>query len=267
MNEIVIFPVSGLGNRIASIEAAICLAENNKFDQVTILWDKTTVPCPFAELLSVTSDKCDLIVKEIPGGDKTLLGRVVHGLSLRLYSLGCSKEIPFLNGAEGGRLTPDAFPKGGRIFIKACTEFYPFNSIEHVAFSEKDRMKATESLPNGKRCIGVHIRRGDNQSSSRVSRTELFIKRMREEIEKDNEVTFFLATDDKDVEKHLQNEFGDCIYLQREKKNERFTTRGQHEAAVDMSALSKTEFILGSFYSSFTDMAAKMGNVYAEIIE
>ena len=113
----------------------------------------------------------------------------------------------------------------------------------------------------------MHIRRGDNQSSSRVSRAELFVKRMREEVEMDQDVTFFLATDDQKGEELMHAEFGDRIYLQRNKKNERFSACGQHEAAVDMCALSRTDLILGSFYSSFTDMAAKLGDISAEIIK
>lgn len=267
MNEITLFPVSGLGNRIAAIESAVKLAEENGFDRLIILWDQTTVPCPFDELISAHSDKCEIVVKTIYGGNrKNIISRVLHGVMVRMYTMGTDKSLPLLDGGDNGKVAPESFPKSGRVYIRACTEFYPFEKIVHVSFNDADQEKAKNCLPVGRRCIGVHIRRGDNYNASNESSTELFIDRIIVAINKDDKVAFFLATDDQDVQKKLLDEFPGYIYVQPDKTNERFSKVGQHEAAVDMIALSMTEYIIGSFYSSFTDMAAKLGGIRSEIV-
>ena len=268
MNEIILFPVSGLGNRISAIESAVRIAEDKHFDLLTILWDTTTVPCKIEGLLKILSDKCTIEVKTVKGGEgKSIFDKVLHALMVRIYSFGADKSVPLLDGSELGRISADKFPSSGRVFIKACTEFYAFDKIEHVAFDDSFEKEVKDILSGSGRCIGVHIRRGDNMASSEESITEDFIRQIGQVISEDNRVKFFLATDDQKTEEAIKKEFPGYIITQPAKSYERFSVRGQHEAVIDMLALSKTEYILGSYYSSFTDMAAKLGGIHSEIVK
>ena len=55
--------------------------------------------------------------------------------------------------------------------------------------------------------IGIHIRRTDNEMSVRYSPTELFIRKIEEEINVNPTQQLYLATDDKTEEKHLLQMF------------------------------------------------------------
>ena len=108
--------------------------------------------------------------------------------------------------------------------------------------------------------IGVHIRRTDNKESISGSPTTAFIDAMKMEVEKNRDVRFFVATDDVSVRALLQNTFPSRIITQEFHKCHRDTLSGMKQAVVDLFCLSKTSKIIGSYWSSFTDTAAEIGN-------
>ena len=108
--------------------------------------------------------------------------------------------------------------------------------------------------------IGVHIRRTDNKASISGSPTTAFIDAMKKELETDNKVHFFVATDDTSVRTLLQNTFPGRIITQEFHKCHRDTLSGMKQAVVDLFCLARTTKIIGSYWSSFTDTAAEIGN-------
>ena len=73
--------------------------------------------------------------------------------------------------------------------------------------------------------------------------------------------TFYIATDDITEEERLRKEFGDAIISNTSKTLARDSVEGLHDALIDLFCLSKTNKIFGSFYSSFTDIAADMHGI------
>ncbi|MDO5340866.1 MAG: hypothetical protein Q4F69_00200 [Bacteroidia bacterium] len=111
---------------------------------------------------------------------------------------------------------------------------------------------------------GIHIRRTDNTWAIENSPLELFVKKIDEIISDDSASKFYLATDDAETINVLKGRFGDRI-LVREKDFSRATESGIQDAVVDIWLLSKTRKIYGSFYSSFSEMAAWIGGIELEI--
>ena len=109
--------------------------------------------------------------------------------------------------------------------------------------------------------IGVHIRRGDNKKSIEGSPLENFVMRMRE-----NPNAFYVvATDDQQVREKLTLDFGDrCVFpaLVLARKTE----EGMVHGVTDFFALAKCTEIWGSYWSSFSDIAAKYGNLKCDIV-
>lgn len=109
--------------------------------------------------------------------------------------------------------------------------------------------------------IGVHIRRGDNKKSIEGSPLENFMTRMRE-----NPKAFYVvATDDHKVREKLTLDFGDrCVFpaLVLARKTE----EGMVHGVTDFFALAKCTEIWGSYWSSFSDIAAKYGNLKCDIV-
>lgn len=113
--------------------------------------------------------------------------------------------------------------------------------------------------------VGVHIRRTDNVRSIEDSPLHLFVGEMERILQQEPRTRFFLATDDAGVMSDLTVRFGDKIICGDDKVN-RNTLRGMMHATADLWALASTSRILGSFYSSFTDLAAVLGDTPLEIM-
>ena len=71
---------------------------------------------------------------------------------------------------------------------------------------------------------------------------------------------FYLASDDAETIAHFRNRFGDAIRTY-DKTFGRTSVQGMQDAVVEMWLLSRTKKIYGSFFSSYSGMAAKIGNI------
>jgi hypothetical protein len=108
--------------------------------------------------------------------------------------------------------------------------------------------------------IGVHIRRGDNKKSIEGSPLENFLQKMRG----NSEALYVVATDDQTVREKLLVEFGSrCVFPAATLS--RKTEEGMVHGVTDFFALTKSSMIIGSTASSFSEIAARYGNVELEI--
>ena len=128
---------------------------------------------------------------------------------------------------------------------------------EAITQTIKDKSIEPQKL---KKSIGIHIRRTDNFWSIEHSPTELFIKMCHEEILRDPDIKFYLATDDKTVEHDFKQLFNDRICLYEKDEVVRSTKEGIFDAVVDLYNLSNCRIIYGTYKSSFSDIAARIGN-------
>lgn len=109
--------------------------------------------------------------------------------------------------------------------------------------------------------IGVHIRRTDNVESIAHSPTSLFLAAM----EQHPTASFYLSTDDLSLKATLQKRYGDRLITQHTTAR-RDTLEGIEEAVIDLFVLSRTDRLLGSYWSSFTDTAAELGGMPVDIV-
>lgn len=186
------------------------------------------------------------------------------GMSDRLYA--AKGEEGFVNEIENNPAL--CFMSSGQ----HCTN-------EHFAQS-RELIKPTKEIQNrvedimspymDKRLIGIHIRRTDHVDAIANSSLESFIEIMKREsavaadINK-KEVYFYLATDDLQIEEKLQKEFSCIPHINFAYTKSRNTSAGMKDAYVDMLCLSKCEKIFGSYESSFSKMAAVIGDIVLEI--
>ena len=158
-----------------------------------------------------------------------------------------------------------------KIALNIDTEFYDaeipniYHEFKPVIHLQKKIDREVYKLI--KPSIGVHIRRTDHQPSVEKSSDGLFIKKIHELLNAENSLLFFLATDDPKVETILRNEFGSHIITQTDKIFERESKEGIDDAIIDLYALSNTKYILGSYGSSFSRIAAKINNIPLEVIQ
>ncbi len=88
----------------------------------------------------------------------------------------------------------------------------------------------------------------------------LFIQQMQHEIDLDPYVRFYLATDSMDVKENFLRQFGGRI-ITAPGMVSRTSIEGIQDALVELYALSRTQKILGSYWSSYSTTAAQLGNI------
>ncbi len=113
--------------------------------------------------------------------------------------------------------------------------------------------------------IGVHIRRTDNQESINESPLELFEEKINSQIALNADTRIYLATDDEPTKAHMSERYGQRI-ITSHAKADRESTEGIVEGLVEMYALSRTDIIYGSAGSTFSEMAAAIGNKPFEVV-
>lgn len=113
--------------------------------------------------------------------------------------------------------------------------------------------------------IGIHIRRGDNIQSQLKSGIIPFIEKTKNILKDNPEQKFYLATDSIDVKDVFKYLFGPSI-ITTDPNYSRNTETGIKDALFEMFMLSKSQRILGSYWSSFDGIAARIGNIHIEKI-
>jgi hypothetical protein len=118
-------------------------------------------------------------------------------------------------------------------------------------------------VPGTTAIVGVHIRRGDNKKSIRESPSELFWDAMETY---PSTTMFYLATDSVEERNEMIMRFPGRILCGSDTILSRNDPFGCREALLDFYCLSQSSEILGSYYSSFSEMAAAYGGVPLRVL-
>jgi len=146
--------------------------------------------------------------------------------------------------------------------VMTCSvEFYRPKQIDYTWLTPTSEIcdEIQSVLVNlGKEPIGIHIRRTDNDMSIKYSPTECFEAVIRKSIQYNPLQKFYLASDDEPTKLYLMALFPNNIFCRLNLPN-RSEKNGVREAVVDLFCLSKCKMLYGSYWSSFTNVAADIG--------
>jgi hypothetical protein len=251
---VIVHPYGGLGNRIRLIAPSIELAQTHDLSIILIWEHNRFLNCSY-----------DLLFERHPKIRKIVPLPFPEGLSKLIGKVGAATGYPYIGDKliRSGKFDPDRFsPMLLPTYIHSCylfgdpssdirTYFLPTPAISQKV---KSFLSQTGSL------IGLHIRRGDNANSSAYSPVDLFVNTIKAELEEDPDTRFFLASDSSVVEQELIRSFGKERILHRQKVLNRGAKNGIIDAWIDLLLLSRCKKIYGSFYSSFSEIAARVGN-------
>lgn len=293
-NHIYIKPVGGLCNRMRTIDSCVSLAlKHNK--QVTIIWGRDRfLNCRFSDLFQ-SSESYHVVEENQYFGKKALFpylpgSRPTSFLKSGLYKitklvLRINKEIWFeyldsalvpLRETPGPEQTINmksfeskalvnlspfisAIREVNNVFVCSAWRLWPEQNYRlRFVPTEFLRNKISEVTGQFNQTIGVHIRRSDHDLAIQNSGLNKFKEAMNRELHRNNKHTFFLATDCKETENELKKAYpGKIISFQKQSYN-RNSTAGIQDALVDLYCLSKTAKVLGSYFSSFSQVAAEI---------
>lgn len=274
---IIVEPCAGLGNRFLGMASAYHWAQQTG-DELTVLWKTERVMGARNEAVFSLPDGIRVIhAKDFGYKDKPFSHFRYQMLEKKLR-----KKADYFSDVD---MTNDLFVEKGNAyyeevmknndlkFIRAFSQFHDFSGIdrplEFIKSTDYVREKADSVISgiDNSSNIGVHIRRTDNQVCINNSPLEVFIEAMEKEIEKDDRVTFYIASDDLDTILELKRRFGDRIYYMAEKNFERDSDKGIADAFAELICLSHANKIIGSFYSTYSRIAAMLSGIELEVVK
>lgn len=269
LESLSIIPYAGLCNRMRAISTGIFAARQLKIPAY-VYWNQThDCHARWHDLFrEYKTDQVKIIENRWPvhmiSGPRTLF--VPAFLQSFIYDK-CWYNFSKNNGIDFSEYIRTN-EVGGRILVQSgCdmeSDYYNLKELFNPTTELEERIdKIVQNFPFN--TIGVHIRRSDNQRSIANASIEDFKEKMREEINYNPRVVFYLATDDAIVKNEIKKEFGERI-IAPEFELSRGSTKGMKDALVDLICLSRTSRIIGSFYSSYTEMAASIGDISLEVI-
>lgn len=127
--------------------------------------------------------------------------------------------------------------------------------------------EVSAQLPRASECIGVHVRRGDSVRLPWVNQnTDERFFAVLDRLPSDSKL--FLCTDSTEVERTFADRYGlgTRLYYYQKRSWNQGDEQGQQDALIDLLLLSSCRVIIGSRYSTFTELAWWLGGCQAEVV-
>lgn len=263
--EVKIIPTGGLCNRLRAIATGLAVAKSYHCPSI-IYWNNSLgLKANFNELFKPISQQDVKLIEnkkwlyQINGNQdyllrwpilKVLFEQTVFNFSI--YRDGEVYSILKKNYAHS-LLLISCYPMCKNYDIQGM--FIPQDDIQQRIDKVVSRFSA--------RTIGVHIRRTDNKVSIQASPLENFTQMMDKEIDEDASTKFYVASDDDRVKETLKSKYPTRIITLMD-DTDRNSLEGMKFAVLDLFCLSKTQKIIGSVGSSYSQIAAEIGGINVE---
>jgi len=268
----IIEPTGGLANRMRAIDSAIAFANQNN-SKLHVLWFRNRdCNCRF-HLLFETPKEVNALIDLRSG----LLSRIIRKLIKFFLSAPSNvyldhSVIEQLKTKSGSAFTSinlilENISRKSLAYVQTFHRFY-----ETPAYKRYSSLKPIPQLRKKintldlSNHVGIHIRRTDNHKSIENSPLEGFVTAMQREISINQDVLFFLSTDDPESVQRLEEVFPRRITTRKVKSLDRNDPSAIQEALMDLYSLANCRKIIGSYWSSFTDVAAEINQIEKCII-
>lgn len=250
---LIIQPIGGLCNRMRAINSAYLLARERRETLIVIWFVNHELGCPFHELFKDAPE-----LKVINIYSKWNLKKMWYQLTSHFVNNETIRQH------KGDGLLDEAYRRSlpKKVYIATEEHFYPCHDY-HLFIPTEEIQKSIDAMEKrlGNHAVGVHIRRTDNKPAMDKSSTNAFIQAMEKEVATHPDTRFYLATDDLSEEAVLREHFGDKILSNENRDLSRNSISGIKDAMLDLFTLANTKKIIGSYFSSFTDIAADMHGI------
>jgi hypothetical protein len=262
-------PTYGLANRMRAIASGLELAQKTK-KKITLVWvNDGELNCSFQELFQPI-DALPILIKPVlwqftknSKQDKPILKLTTKLVNKMMGFDYCVKEVDGETLREGGKWNiHSVINQHKSVYIQTCADFMENDSMlkqfKPVAELQAQIDARTKNFKSN--TVGLHIRRTDHSESIKNSPLSLFIQRINEELCQDSDACFYLSTDDPETATSLRELYGEKI-LVFPKDFSRNSVQGIKDAVVDLFCLAKTRKIIGSFNSSFSNIASRISQI------
>ncbi len=263
---VTVVPISGLGNRMRVVTSVVQFALQTQ-TQVRIAWQPAwDCQARFDELFEPLQASCVTMEKGSLMDTPATKDNLFLPYLMRLFKFSHEERCfrPSSDMAFASLL--EKYPS---MYVNTCYALSPYPSamVSQVFVPLPFIKERIDDVVSNftKNTLGVHIRRSDNRKAILHSPLTLFRERIDAMLERGKADRIFLCTDDDNVRDFLRKRYGGRL-ISRNIELRRDKYQGIKDAVIDLWSLSQTKHILGSYYSSFSDTAAELGNVPFEIV-
>lgn len=261
-----LYPIGGLANRMRAIDSAFNLKTSRT--RLSVWWVKDNgLNSEFSTIFETVSFIKDMSLTDIHRKLLRLYDKKNNFLLCFLKLLEFLHILLFLD--EYTCLDKEKIAKVNQYlfcFIRTWEAFLPKEKFHSDLFQLKNKELLNKELTKiNSHTIGVHIRRTDNVWAIENSPLQLFEEKMKKELENNREANFYVCSDDVEVKQFFQTQYWKDKVKMPDGSITRDSEDGIIQAACEMFALSKTQKIIGSYWSSFGEIAARLGNIEIEI--
>ena len=261
MNHIHIIPFAGLCNRMRAMASGVTIAQNYGYP-TSIYWNNTPgLKADFSQLF-VPIKLPNIKMEE---NRKWLFDiGYTRDYLLRWPLLKCKYQTLYnFSIQDHPDISQHISPNRKKdLLLISCFSMANHYPINRLFVPQISIMHGIQSIVEtySRNTIGIHIRRTDNKEAISKSPLEAFTAMMDNEIRKDELVKFFVASDNEDTKNFLRARYPERI-ISLNQKADRNSLAGMQNAVTELFCLSKTKKIIGSCYSSFSEIAAELGGI------
>lgn len=249
---------AGLCNKLLAISSAMKLAKETH-QRLWVWWiTDMHMDVLFADLF-----------EKVPGlriFELNVKGRICRGIVNRIVRLLWSRFNPWATAFESESRFLERARAGKFCMHSSFREFCLDGDYSWFKPKKEIVARISEFASLAEGAVGVHIRRTDHQQAMSHSPVELFYDRIAADVARDPAIKFLLCTDDPEVKALLKARYPNNIRT-REQVLARHDKGGVADGIVDLWLLSKTKKIYGTFPSSFSLVASKIGGIELEWIK
>lgn len=269
---------AGLGNRMYSIASAYHLAQIAK-QKLLILWKVDNTLGSQADSIFRLPEDIEIIYITEFSSKRTPWKRLKSARLKNSYKTAASTVFTSLSismlmrHAEGYAYLKALAERPELLYIESYVSFLPEADDQSTYYriftpSEQVMQKARSILAQFKPdTIGLHIRRTDHIDAIQHSPLSAFTDQMELCLKENPSATFFVATDDPETERRLLTAYPQAVIVNSTKQFTRKSTDGIIDAYVDIFCLSRCARIIGSYGSSFSQVASKLTNTPLKIVD
>lgn len=271
--HLTLVPIGGLANRFYAVTSALSFCLDNQIALKVIWFKDKGMGAGFHDLFNLDpSLRQDVAVVDAKWSDYIFDRPRKRNFWLpyipqKLLFQSCIYEKDILEGFSSNDLL-SVFDEKSKVYLVHYCRFYEIvNVIGFIRPNEYIARKIDERIQsfNNKKVIGIHIRRGDHTIPTLKSPLSLFVEKMNVELESNENVCFYVASDSIEEKNKLIEIFGDKV-ITMEGDLRRDTESGIVDALVELFTLSGTSKIYGSLASTYSFLAAELSSIPLEIL-
>ena len=259
----------GLANRIRVMASLYHLTQSSI--DIKVIWQlNEELNCPFEKLFTPIKGFVIINTPNRPKLYNTKQRNIIKRTVAKIYNTIKGFDYVIIGGfnnpdSSNTELIQTIFYNHKNVFLE--TQQIIYDNQEYSIFKPIKEIndRITHSYFQVQPYIGIHIRRGDNITSQLKSGIIPFIEKTKMILKENPEQKFYLATDSRDVKDVFKYIFGTSI-ITSDPDYSRNNETGIKDALFELFMLSKAQMILGSYWSSFDGIAARIGNTPIEKI-